>query len=138
MPSRSTTFADCRGGGPVSRWPLRSSSWHRPVPPFTAGFLAKFSVIGSAVDSEHWAIAVVAMLSAVVSAFVYLRVVATIYFGPTEADNGRDRSSLPLAGRLALGVAVVGTLGLGLLPKWATDWSEKATVVLAQPGQPDR
>ncbi len=47
--------------------------------PFTTGFLAKFGVVGAAVDTHAYALAVVAMVSAAVAAFFYLRVAITMF-----------------------------------------------------------
>jgi NADH-quinone oxidoreductase subunit N len=47
--------------------------------PFTTGFLAKFGVVGAAVDSHAYALAAIAMLSAAVAAFFYLRVAITMF-----------------------------------------------------------
>ncbi|HEY2563848.1 MAG TPA: NADH-quinone oxidoreductase subunit N, partial [Acidimicrobiales bacterium] len=42
--------------------------------PFTTGFLAKFQVVAAAVDVHSYALAVVAMVSAAIAAFFYLRI----------------------------------------------------------------
>ncbi len=47
--------------------------------PFTTGFLAKFTVVAAAVDIHSYALAVIAMASAAVAAFFYLRVVVAMY-----------------------------------------------------------
>jgi NADH-quinone oxidoreductase subunit N len=47
--------------------------------PFTSGFLAKFQVIVAAVDSGASVLAGVAMLSAVVAAVLYLRIVVSMF-----------------------------------------------------------
>src|SRR5262249_13824707 len=47
--------------------------------PLTGGFIAKFNVIAAAVNSKSYALALVAMLSAVVAAFLYLRIVLSMY-----------------------------------------------------------
>ena len=47
--------------------------------PFTSGFIAKFGVIKSAVDAESYAIAVVAMVGAVIGAFLYLRIMVRMW-----------------------------------------------------------
>ena len=47
--------------------------------PFTTGFLAKFQVVAASVDVHSYALAVVAMVSAAVAAFFYLRVGITMY-----------------------------------------------------------
>src|SRR5207245_7331516 len=56
--------------------------------PLTAGFLAKFYVIGAAVEAHSYALALIAMLSSVISAFLYLRVVVAMYMADTEAEAG--------------------------------------------------
>jgi NADH-quinone oxidoreductase subunit N len=47
--------------------------------PFTTGFLAKFEVVGSAVAVHSYVLAVVAMASAAIAAFFYLRVAVTMF-----------------------------------------------------------
>jgi len=47
--------------------------------PFTTGFLAKFQVVAASVDAHSYALAVIAMVTAAVAAFFYLRVAVTMY-----------------------------------------------------------
>jgi NADH-quinone oxidoreductase subunit N len=47
--------------------------------PFTTGFLAKFGVVGATVATHAYALAVIAMVSAAIAAFFYLRVTVTMY-----------------------------------------------------------
>lgn len=55
------------------------------IPPL-AGFLAKFYVFMSAVEAEMYGLAVIGLLTSVVGAFYYLRIVKIMYFDePTEA-----------------------------------------------------
>ena len=59
--------------------------------PLTSGFLAKFYVIGAAVDSHSYALAVIAMLAAVIAAFFYLRVIVVMYMaGPADDEAAID------------------------------------------------
>ena len=59
------------------------------IPP-TAGFVAKFGVILSAVTAGHMALAVLAVVFSVVSAFVYMRVAVFMFMKePQEAVPGR-------------------------------------------------
>ena len=56
------------------------------------------------------------MLTAVVSAFLYLRIVLSMYLG-TQDENAADLGdSVPKAAALAIGIAFVVTIGLGILP----------------------
>ncbi len=83
--------------------------------PLTTGFVAKFEVIAAAVEARSFWLAIVAMLSAVVSAFLYLRIVLSMYLGtPPEGEA----SALPVArpAAIAIGVACVITLGFGIVP----------------------
>lgn len=82
--------------------------------PFTTGFVAKFEVIGAAVDARSFWLAVVAMVSAVVSAFLYLRIVLSMYLG--GADDEREPVRVHPTAALAVGVALVLTIGFGIVP----------------------
>jgi NADH-quinone oxidoreductase subunit N len=87
--------------------------------PFTAGFMAKFGVIGAAAQRHDWTLAVIAMVSAVISAYLYLRIVVSMYFGADDTDPAAPsapRIRVNFAARLALTIAVVGTLALGIIP----------------------
>ncbi|HET9441955.1 MAG TPA: NADH-quinone oxidoreductase subunit N [Acidimicrobiales bacterium] len=80
--------------------------------PFTAGFLAKFSVIAAAAESGSYALAVIAMLAAVIAAFFYLRLIV-IMFSPV-AEGGDDRRvPIPFSAGLALASTVAFTLVAG-------------------------
>ena len=111
--------------------------------PLTAGFLAKFYVIGAAVEAGRYPLAVVAMLAAVVSAFAYLRVVVTMYFeAPEGAPEGSEQTAemtgprvrIPAAATVALGLALAGVLVLGIVPGPATQLARDATAELVTPG----
>lgn len=82
--------------------------------PFTSGFLAKFGVIGAAIDARSFWLALVAMLSSVISAYVYLRIVLAMYDGDAE---GGPALRTPLGARVALVLALVVTIGVGLWPE---------------------
>ncbi|MDQ3145868.1 MAG: NADH-quinone oxidoreductase subunit N [Actinomycetota bacterium] len=106
--------------------------------PLTSGFLAKFYVVGAAVEAESYALAVLAMLSAAVSAFLYLRIIVTMYMQSDEATAGDGdgdgvrtaRIRVPFAAGLSLGVAVAFTLVVGFLPGAVVDFARDAIPVL--------
>ncbi len=104
--------------------------------PLTAGFFAKFEVILAAVDAHSYWLAVVAMLTAVISAFVYLRVVVAMYMSDEdEATEVPAKEVVPWTAGLGIGLAVFATLLLGILPWILLDVAEKAVPVLvAVPG----
>ena len=103
--------------------------------PFTSGFLAKFYVIGAAVEAGAYPLAVLAMLSAAVAAFVYLRVVLAMYSGPGEHDpdapvdpSAPGRIPIPLLAGAALALCLAVTLAAGILPGPLLDWARQATL----------
>jgi NADH-quinone oxidoreductase subunit N len=99
--------------------------------PFTSGFMAKFQVIAAAVDSRSYALALVAMLAAVVSAFLYLRIVVSMYLADPEADDeNRPSVSLPYGAVLVLGIAVIFTVVVGFVPTKIIDFAHDAVPVL--------
>ena len=57
------------------------------IPPL-AGFFAKFYIFMSVIESKMYSLAIIGLLSTVISAFYYLRIVKTIYFD--EADKPFD------------------------------------------------
>ena len=52
--------------------------------PFTGGFIAKLGVISSAVDTGYYFLAGVAMVSAAIAAYVYLRILMAMYSDNNE------------------------------------------------------
>ena len=106
--------------------------------PFTAGFLATLGVIQAAGQTHNWTLAVIAMASAVISAFFYLRIVVSMYFddpaGDPEVEVEASRP-VPVGARIALVVAVIGTLGLGIVPGPFTHLADDAVPVITAAGR---
>jgi NADH-quinone oxidoreductase subunit N len=72
--------------------------------PFTTGFLSKFYVIAAAVAAHSYALAVIAMLSAAIAAFFYLRVIAVMYGG---AGDGAPTTTADVAAEIDAGAVEV-------------------------------
>ncbi|MBW3610051.1 MAG: NADH-quinone oxidoreductase subunit N [Actinomycetota bacterium] len=105
--------------------------------PLTSGFLAKFYVIGAAVEAESYALALIAMISAVVSAFVYLRITVAMYMTVEEGDDAAAALPfvrVPPAAALSLGIALVFTVVVGLVPSPVVDFARDALPVLVSAG----
>jgi NADH-quinone oxidoreductase subunit N len=95
--------------------------------PFTGGFFAKFGVILAAAEGEQYVLAGIAMLSAVVAAVLYLRIVVAMFLTGghddvhgDEADTVDGATTVPIdvPGTILLagaGASVV-TLLLGIWP----------------------
>ncbi len=84
------------------------------IPP-TVGFWAKLFVIQAIVDLGYVALAVLAVMSSLVGAFYYLRVVKIMYFGANEQS---DNVVTYRTGLIIFGVNGLLLLGLGLFPGW--------------------
>ena len=80
--------------------------------PLTSGFVAKFEVIGAAIDARSYWLAIVAMLTAVVSAFLYLRIMLSMYLGSAGEDSEPIR--VPVAAGAAIAIAAIVTIAGGL------------------------
>jgi len=83
------------------------------LPP-TVGFYAKFTVIQAAVNAGFTWLAVVAVVTSLIGAFYYLRVVKLMYF-----DDPDDRSPLDTRAdtRVLLSTNGILLLLLGILPQ---------------------
>jgi NADH-quinone oxidoreductase subunit N len=89
------------------------------IPP-TAGFAAKFAVIVSVVSAGHIALAVLAVVCSVVSAFFYLRVAVFMYMTePKGAAPGRFPATVSVALAFAALVTIIG----GVFPDMFAAWT---------------
>jgi NADH-quinone oxidoreductase subunit N len=87
--------------------------------PPTAGFVAKWFVFSAAVQSGYYWLAIIGVLTSVVSVFFYLRIVVAMFMSDTRAPAATP----PLTSSAMAGLAVVTILVffLGLLPTSAID-----------------
>ena len=99
--------------------------------PFTSGFIAKFGVIRAGVDEQSYALAIIAMLSSVVAAFLYLRIMVSAWIQEAPADDDTSTVSIPLGSGVAITAAVAFTLVVGLFPEWLLDIAD-STVQFAR------
>ncbi len=86
------------------------------IPP-TSGFIAKVSVFSAAVQAGHWPLVLLAVLSSVVAAFFYIRVIVLMYMQDhvTEADEVVGSDPAPV-GRVAVALPAAVTLLFGVFP----------------------
>ena len=109
--------------------------------PFTAGFFAKFLAITAAADAHAIPLAIIAMVSAVISAFLYLRIIVVMFMsgGDDGTEDVIDRSArlrVPFAAGLAIGVCVLVTIGYGLFPDLLLAPARSATPAAVQYERP--
>ncbi|HEX7021996.1 MAG TPA: NADH-quinone oxidoreductase subunit N, partial [Trueperaceae bacterium] len=84
------------------------------IPPL-AGFAGKILVFQAALGAGYYGLAVLAILTSAVAVVYYFRVVAYMYFRESEYPPPAGRST---ATNLAIAIAVLGTVLLGILPGW--------------------
>jgi len=83
------------------------------IPP-TGGFMGKFYIFSAAIQANYIGLAIIGVLNSVISVFYYLRITVVMYMSQGEAEPAAGRLSPALA--LALLIAILGTLQLGLFP----------------------
>jgi NADH-quinone oxidoreductase subunit N len=87
--------------------------------PLTSGFVAKFGVIKAAVQVHSYAVAIIAMVAAVIAAYLYLRIMISMWIAePEKGDDQREPVRVPLFLGIALTLSVLFTLAVGLFPDW--------------------
>jgi len=88
------------------------------LPP-TAGFIGKYYIFIAAVSAGHYALAIIGVLTSVISVFFYLRVVVMMYM----ADRGTAEAPPRVAGlgMAALALSIVAIVYLGVLPTRVLD-----------------
>ncbi|MGD0742239.1 MAG: NADH-quinone oxidoreductase subunit N [Acidimicrobiales bacterium] len=117
--------------------------------PFTTGFFAKFYVVSASVDAHSYALAVIAMASAAIAVFFYLRLVLLMLSGrPADEAAGEvpsarvpdggvatlvgarvDRLVVAPSTALALAVTVGVTVVFGVWPQPLIDFARAATLI---------
>lgn len=100
--------------------------------PLTAGFVGKWFVFKATLDAGLIPLAIIGVLTSVVSAFYYVRVIVNMYL----REGGRPDGTLgdPAAGATryvhwAVYVAFAGTVLVGIIPTLATNLTNLVTLV---------
>lgn len=87
--------------------------------PLTSGFIAKFGVIRAAVEVHSYAVAIIAMVAAVIAAFLYLRIMISMWIAdPESGDDQREPVRVPAYLAVAISLSVAFTLVVGFFPDW--------------------
>jgi NADH-quinone oxidoreductase subunit N len=105
--------------------------------PFTAGFFGKFYVLGAAVHEGSWHLALIAMVSAVIAAYLYLRIIVAMYMSPVDGDDAAavgPQVRVPIGAGISLAVALVFTIVVGVLPGLVEEFARDAVPALVATG----
>jgi len=92
--------------------------------PPTAGFVAKWYVFSAAVGAGQFGLAVVGVLTSVVSVFFYLRIVVMMYM--SDAREGAAPARLPGPALAALSLSAAILFYLGVLPTRLLDLAARS------------
>jgi NADH-quinone oxidoreductase subunit N len=89
--------------------------------PPLAGFVAKWYVFSAAVKAGYAGLAIIGVLTSVVSVFFYLRIIVMMYMTTTETPARFP--AIPRMAGLALAVSAIVVFYLGILPARVLDWA---------------
>jgi len=95
--------------------------------PLTSGFVAKFAVFGAAIGGGQTWLVIFGVLTSIVLAFPYLRVVVMMWL----SEPADTTPSVSIPGGLTsavLGIGTVATLALGVVPGPLLELADKASV----------
>jgi len=87
------------------------------IPPF-AGFFGKYYVFLAAVKADMTWLAIVGVLTSLISAYYYLRLVVLMYFREGDADIDKP---VPVTALVAVAAAALLVLALGVFPSLVVD-----------------
>ncbi|MFW5692075.1 MAG: NADH-quinone oxidoreductase subunit N [Chloroflexota bacterium] len=96
--------------------------------PTTAGFIGKFLIFDAALKADLIPMTIIGVLTSVVSAFYYVRIIVNMYLREGEGDAAAGATPYV---NYAVYAAFTGTLVLGLFPFLALDLIETVTVAFA-------
>ena len=96
------------------------------IPP-TAGFMGKFWLFGAAIDAGYVWLAVIGVLNSAISLYYYIRIVVFMYVKKETA--GSEPTMSPALG-IALAVAVIATIALGVYPRLLFELAEASARTL--------
>jgi NADH-quinone oxidoreductase subunit N len=89
--------------------------------PATGGFLGKFFAFQAALDSRVLWLVIIAAVNSVIGAYYYLRVIIAMYFWDPSKEYTPTKVAPAVV--LAISIAAIGTLYLGILPRHVLDFA---------------
>lgn len=99
------------------------------IPPF-AGFFAKFYVFLAVMEKGFFWLAVLGVLSSVIAAFYYLKIIKLMYFDETKTPL--DAFAVPFGHKFVIGITTLFTLFVFLYPTPLVQIAREAAFALGQ------
>ncbi len=99
--------------------------------PGTFGFIGKWAILSAVAAEHHRLLAIVLVLTSLVSAGYYLPVVRSIYMREPVSDQAHDGAVLPPAAQWAVAIGVVLILVFGVIPQILVTGSDQSAASFA-------
>lgn len=100
--------------------------------PLTAGFLGKLYILRAAVEAGLTPLAVLLVLTSLVSYFYYLRVIVVMYMTPARVAGEHRAARLPSPAMAGVVVAALLVVGLFFAGNWPMGWAQRSAATLWQ------
>ena len=102
-------------------------------------FPEESAVIAAAIDARSYWLAIVAMVSSVIAAFMYLRIVMAMYLGEHDAHGAEHapvgpKLAVPRTAAVAIGACVAVTITFGIVPHVIQNLANDADPVIVANG----
>jgi NADH-quinone oxidoreductase subunit N len=104
--------------------------------PGTFGFIGKWTILMAVVAERQVALAVVLVVTSVISAGYYLPVIMAMYMKPSAGDDSHAEVRLWPAAAGAIAVSVIAVLLFGIWPGRVLDLAGRSASTLTQTGTP--
>jgi len=95
------------------------------IPPL-AGFFAKFYIFTAVIEESMYFLAIIGLLSTVIAAFYYLRLIKIIYF---DAEKDKYETNHNIGLKVTLFMSSIFILFYFIYPSWLTEIIEKINII---------
>jgi NADH-quinone oxidoreductase subunit N len=98
--------------------------------PFTGGFIGKVFILSAAVERGLLILAVVLVMASLISYYYYLRIAWYMWFRDPVDGTTSEPAPLAPAMTIALVIAAVGVVFLGVIPGFLLELAERSAASL--------
>ncbi|MBA3445753.1 MAG: NADH-quinone oxidoreductase subunit N, partial [Gemmatimonadales bacterium] len=104
--------------------------------PFTFGFMGKWYILSAVIAEGQTTLAVVLVVTSVISAGYYLPVIMSVYMKPAASEQAHEATRLWPAAAGAIVVSVIAVLLFGIWPAGVLDLAGRSAGTLTQTAAP--
>ncbi len=129
----SSKLDDLRGAGRTMPW--TSLAWALGGlaligVPMTCGFISKWMLLTSALETEHWAIAVLMLLSSLLALVYVWKVVEVLYFSEKPSKLAEQATEAPMSMLIPTYVVIAATIVFGVWTEYSAYLAQVAAAAL--------